>query len=168
LRECCRRKHSVHILNLFSVKCVPSVLKTLGKDPLHQMFCMCQVYQETVPIDHVPSVVRETTYAECFLASTESFLHSVHLDILLVSYATMYMNIWVSGSIANTACSHSMSDYTCLFNTEFNRCTHGYVNHFIQSNTKICLHLHGFCNPSVFSPQAMPNHMSELRYEKSR
>jgi hypothetical protein len=129
---------------------------------------MCQVYQETVPIDHVPSVVRETTYAECFLASTESFLHSVHLDILLVSYATMYMNIWVSGSIANTACSHSMSDYTCLFNTEFNRCTHGYVNHFIQSNTKICLHLHGFCNPSVFSPQAMPNHMSELRYEKSR
>jgi hypothetical protein len=124
-------------------------------------------------MDHVLSDVSRVMHSRqhvlsVFLASTECFWHSVHLHILVVSYATMHMNIWVSGSIANIACSHSMSDYTCLFNTKFNRCTHGYVHHFIQSNTKICLLFHGSCNLSVFSPQAMPNHMSESRYEKSR
>jgi hypothetical protein len=42
-------------------------------------------------------------------------------DLVQLSYATMHRNIWVSGSIASIACSHSMSDYTCIFNAKFNR-----------------------------------------------
>jgi hypothetical protein len=46
-----------------NVKCVPSVPKTLSKDPLHRMFCMCRVYQETVPMDHVPCALSQVLHS---------------------------------------------------------------------------------------------------------